>query len=93
MFLRPDSDHGDWMSWPGIFYDNKASQAMFTKVMIDAAEKLGVTLEATEVPIVDVSAIDKLLAECKHNPPDGVILTVMELGPREYWPLGRQIRG
>ena len=87
VFLRPDSDHGDWMSWPGIFYDNKASQAMFTKVMSDAAEKLGVTLEATEVPIVDVSAIDKLLAECKQNPPDGVILTVMELGPREYWPL------
>ena len=27
VFLRPDSDKGDWMSWPGVTYDNKGGQA------------------------------------------------------------------
>ncbi len=87
VFLRPDSDRGDWMSWPGVTYDNKGGQAGFTKIMTEAADKLGVNLEVDAKPLVDAAAIDKLLAECKKNPPDGVIVNVMELGPREYWPL------
>jgi hypothetical protein len=87
VFLRPDTDRGDWMSWPGITYDNKGGQAEFTKIMKEAADKLGVDLDVTDAPLVDAAAIDKLLAECKKNPPDGVIVNVMELGPREYWPL------
>jgi hypothetical protein len=87
VFLRPDTDRGDWMSWPGAFYDNKGSQAAFTKTLSDAAKNLDVNLEVDVAPLVDSQAIDKLLAECKQSPPDGVIVTVMELGPREYWPL------
>ena len=87
VFLRPDTERGDWMSWPGITYDNVGGQAAFTKIMTEAAEKLGVNLEVEVKPSVDAAAIDKLLAECKKNPPDGVIVNVMELGPREYWPL------
>ena len=62
VFLRPDTDRGDWMSWPGVTYDNKGGQAMFTKIMSEAADKLGVNLEVTDAPLVDVAAIDKLLA-------------------------------
>ncbi len=90
VFLRPDSDRGDWMSWPGVTYDNKGGQALFTKIMSEAADKLGVNLEVTDAPLTDVAAISKLLAECKKNPPDGVIVNVMELGPREYWPLANK---
>jgi hypothetical protein len=90
VFLRPDSDRGDWMSWPGVTYDNKGGQAQFTKIMSEAAQKLDVNLEVSDAPVVDEAAVDKLLAECKKNPPDGVIAIVMELGPREYWPLANK---
>ena len=90
VFLRPDSDRGDWMSWPGVSFDNKAGQAAYSKVMSDAAKKLDVNLEVDAAPIVDPAAVDKLLAECKKNPPHGMIVTVMELGPREYWPLANK---
>ena len=88
VFLRPDTDKGDWMSWPGVSFDNKAGQALYTKVMSDAAKNLDVNLEVDVVPIVDLAAVDKLLAECKKNPPDGMIITVMELGPASIgrWP-------
>jgi hypothetical protein len=90
VFLRPDTDRGEWMSWPGKCYDNKAGQAEYTKIMTDAAGKLGVNLEVDAKPLVDVQAIDKLLAECKKDPPDGVVVVVMELGPTEYWPLANK---
>lgn len=83
-FLRQDVDRY-WMGWPGACYDLNARQAEFTKIMSEAAEKYGVQLEIEKRPLTDMNAIDKLLAECKQNPPDGVILTVMSLHPN-YWP-------
>ena len=73
------------MGWPGACYDIKARDAEFAKIMTDAAEKLGVTLEVNAEPIADLPAVDKLLAECKQSPPDGVILIVGALHP-DYWP-------
>ncbi len=82
-FLRPKVDRY-WMGWPGACYDIKAREADYTKVMSDAAEKLGVKLEVAAEPITDMAGIDKLLAECKQCPPDGIILTVGTLSP-DYW--------
>jgi hypothetical protein len=90
VFLRPATDRGEWMSWPGYTYDNKNCQVEMTKIMTEAAQKLGVTLEVDAAPIVDQAGIDKLIAECKKNPPDGVVVAVMQIGPTEYWPLANK---
>ena len=84
VFLRPNVDRY-WMGWPGASYDIKAREADYTKTMSDAADKLGVTLEVDAAPIVDLAAVDRLLAECRECPPDGIILTVGGLAP-DYWP-------
>ncbi|MBU4399035.1 MAG: hypothetical protein KKE86_06825, partial [Planctomycetes bacterium] len=84
VFLHPKTDRY-WMGWPGACYDIKARDAEFTKIMSDAAEKLGVDLEVEAEPLVDLSAVDKLLAECRQSPPDGLIAVVGALHP-EYWP-------
>ena len=54
VFLRPKVDRY-WMGWPGACYDIKAREAEFTKIMTDAAEKLGVDLEVDAEPIVDMA--------------------------------------
>ena len=41
VFLHPKTDRY-WMGWPGACYDIKGRDAEFTKIMTDAAEKLGV---------------------------------------------------
>jgi len=83
VFLHPKVDRY-WMGWPGACYDVKGRDAAFAKIMTDAAEKLGVNLEVNAEPIVEVEAVDKLLAECKQSPPDGIILVVGCLHP-DYW--------
>ena len=83
-FFRPKVDRY-WMGWPGACYDIKAREADYVKTMADAAEKLGVELEVDAEPIADMAAVDKLLAECKQSPPDGMIAVVGALCP-DYWP-------
>jgi len=52
--------------------------------MSDAAERYDVKLDVAAEPIADIPAVDKLLAECKQSPPDGIILVVGALHP-DYW--------
>jgi len=73
-----------WMGWPGACYDIEARDAEFSKVMTDAAEKLGVDLEIIAEPLVDATAAGRLAARCRENPPEGVILVVGALHP-DYW--------
>jgi hypothetical protein len=84
VFLRPKVDRY-WMGWPGASYDIKAREADYVKVMSDAAERYDVKLDVATEPIADMPAVDKLLAECKQSPPDGIILVVGGLAP-DYWP-------
>jgi hypothetical protein len=81
--LHPKVDRY-WMGWPGACYDIKARDAEFIKIMTDAANQFGAKLEVSPEPLVDTVAVDKLLAECKQSPPDGVILIVGSLHP-DYW--------
>ena len=84
VFLHPKTDRY-WMGWPGACYDIKGHDVEFAKTMSDAAEKFGVQLEIDAEPIADMAAVNKLLAECRHSPPDGLIVVVGSLGP-DYWP-------
>ncbi len=76
MFVHPKVDRY-WMGWPGASYDIAARQADYTKRLSDAAAAHGVDLQITQEPIADSAGMNALLEECKTNPPDGVILTVM----------------
>lgn len=76
VFVHPKTDRY-WMGWPGASYDIAANQADYTKRLMEAAASQGVDLQITQEPIADAAAMDALLGECKKNPPDGVILTVM----------------
>jgi hypothetical protein len=74
-----------WMGWPGACYDIKAREADYAKIMSDAAKELDIDLEIAAEPFSDMAAVEKLLAECKQSPPDGIIITVGSLHP-DYWP-------
>ena len=84
VYLHPKTDHY-WMGWPGACYDIKARDAGFAKIIRDAAAKLDVDVTVDAEPIVDYAGVDKLLAECKQSPPDGMIAVVGTLHPN-YWP-------
>jgi hypothetical protein len=88
VFLRGKEDKY-WMGWPGASYDIPARQADYTKAMVDAAAQLGVDLQIDAGAVADMAAIEKLLAQCKQSPPDGVVLTVMGLSP-DFWPLAER---
>ncbi len=79
-FLRPKTKEAYWMSWPGHTYDIEGSQAMYTKLMTDAAGQLGVRLEVIQEPLDGAPAVNGLLEQLKKDPPDGVIVTLMHMG-------------
>jgi hypothetical protein len=89
VFLHPKTDRY-WMGWPGACYDIKGSDALFTKTLAAAAEKFGVQLQLDAEPLPDMPAIEKLLAECKRNPPDGLIAVVGALHPN-FWPMADRL--
>ena len=76
VFVRPPKPRD--VSWPGGNCDIPAQQALFTKTLREAAQKLGVDLRVQDEPLHGdlVSAyIDRL----KKEPPDGLIVGAMEL--------------
>jgi len=78
VFVRPNVDRY-WMGWPGSGYDVRARQADYTKILTEAAKKLGIRLELNAEPLHDTAAVDAYLERIKKDPPDGVVVTIMEL--------------
>ena len=78
VFVRPNVDRY-WMGWPGGGYDVKARQADYTETLTQAAKKLGIQLELKPDPLHDTAAVDAYLERTKKDPPDGVVVTIMEL--------------
>ena len=85
LFVRPKTSDPERrgerpiVSWPGYQYDIKAGQAMHTKILTDAAAKLGVQLVVRHEPLGSVPAINAYLEQLKKAPPDGLFVTAMEL--------------
>ena len=85
VFVRPKTSEPEKrgerpiVSWPGYQYDVKAGQAMHTKVLTEAAKKLGVQLEVRHEPLDSAAAIDAWLEQIKKSPPDSLFVTAMEL--------------
>jgi len=79
LFLRPTNQKEYWMSWPGETYDVAGSQALYTKIMSEAAQQQGVQLEVQSEPVADAAQLATLLGQLKQSPPEGVILTLMHM--------------
>jgi len=77
-FLRPKHEK-NWMGWPGAAYDLAGHLARYTDILTKAAEKQGVHLEMPAEPLYDAAAVNALLERLKAAPPDGVILTNMDM--------------
>lgn len=75
-FVRRRGDF--WMACPGRSYPVDAEMKRYTQLATDAAKKLGVQLVFSLNPIYDQQASDTWIARLKANPPDGVLLFVMD---------------
>jgi len=81
VFARPDVKRY-WMGWPGAAYDIKGHQQQYTKTLTDAAKRLGVQLQVNHKPLDNTSAVNTYLKGLKKNPPDGIIVAIMDF---ERW--------
>jgi hypothetical protein len=79
VFLRPKSGEPYWMGWPGHMYDIVGSQALYTKIMTEAGNRLGVQIEASQQPLDSAADMSGLLEQLKKAPPDGIIVTLMHM--------------
>jgi len=82
-FARPNVDKY-WLGWPGTAYDIKGHQEMYTKVMSQAAERLGVTLDLSQTPLFDEKDVNAYLEKVAQAKPDGVLVTCMALHPNGW---------
>ena len=77
VFIRPPKPAD--VSWPGGACDIPAQQALFTRTLRAAADKLGVDLRVQDEPIHTDAQVGRYLEQLKKAPPDGQILGAMEL--------------
>ena len=75
VYVRPLK--GADVSWPGGNCDIPAQQALFTKTLRAAAEKLDVDLRVQDEPINP--RLGAYIEQIKKAPPDGLIIGAMEL--------------
>jgi len=75
VYLRPPKPR--IISWPGGNCDTDAQQALFTKTLRQAAEKLDVRLNVCEKPLWTNEEIGGYLDRIRKDPPDGLIVGAM----------------
>ena len=75
-FVRPNVD-SYWMGWPGAAYNIKQRQSQYTKILTDAAKKLGVDLRVMNEPLHSPELVGTFIEDLKKAPPDGLIVISM----------------
>jgi hypothetical protein len=64
--------------WPGLAYDDDASQALYTRTLERAAAELGVALDVRKERLGGHDAADVFLSETLERNADGIVLTNMD---------------
>ncbi len=78
------------LSWPGGAYDGEAAERRYTRELRDAAGELGINLMLNAGPIHDDQASGEFLARLQAEPPDGVVLLLLDRhGPA--WPTANKV--
>ena len=75
-FVRRKGDF--WMSCPGRSYPVDAEMKRYAGLLTQAARDLGVQLVMNASPIYDQKDQEAFIGRLKANPPDGVVLFVMD---------------
>jgi len=75
-FVRRKGDF--WMSCPGRSYPVDAEMKRYGGLLAQAAQDLGVQLVMNANPIYEQKDQDAFIGRLKANPPDGVVLLVMD---------------
>ncbi|MBM3472283.1 MAG: hypothetical protein FJX75_03290 [Armatimonadetes bacterium] len=75
-FVRRKGDF--WMSCPGRSYPVDAEMKRYGGLLTQAAQDLGVQLVMNASPIYEQKDQDAFIGRLKANPPDGVVLLVMD---------------
>jgi len=84
-FVRPKTSDPERLgerpvvSWPGYQYNIKEGQALHTKILTEAAEKLGVELVVRDEPLGSIEEVDNYIEQLRKTSPDGLFVTAMEL--------------
>ncbi len=74
-----------YMGWPGAAYDTKASQALYTETLEEAAARLGVILDIEHEPLRNTEYAGEFLQKTLSAGADGTLLVVMNLN--DGWPM------
>ena len=82
VFVRPNIDR-NWMGWPGAHYDPEFQQGQYTRLLTEAAERQGMQLHINPQPLYEPEAVTEFLEELAGTPPDGLVITAMNL---KSWP-------
>jgi hypothetical protein len=64
--------------WPGLAYDDDASQALYTRTLERAAAELGIALDVRKERLGGHDAADAFLSETLERNADGIVLTNMD---------------
>lgn len=78
VFVRPNTDR-NWMGWPGAHYDPEFQQNQYTRILTEAAGRLGMELEITALPLHEPERVSEFLEGLVQSPPDGLVITAMNL--------------
>jgi len=91
-FVRPNKDKY-WMGWPGASYDIKAHQRQYTRILTDAAKKLGIDLHIAAAPLHNAYTINNFLWNAKETGPVGLMTVNMCLHQAGFnsWELIKRI--
>jgi hypothetical protein len=77
VFVRPPEPH--IVCWPGGNCDTKAQQALFTKTLREAADKVDVELRVQDEPVETGVQVNAYAGRLKKAKPDGLIVGAMDL--------------
>lgn len=78
VFVRPNTDR-NWMGWPGAHYDPEFQQGQYTRLLTEAAERLGLELEINPLPLHEPDRVAEFLEALAQAPPDGLVITAMNV--------------
>lgn len=83
-FLYPPSttlEAEGYFSWPGSSFDAEGRQKQYMSRIKEIESKLGIHIEMDQKPLVEVSEVDRFIAEIKTEKPDGLLLIPFKKAP------------
>ena len=85
-FLRPRGEY--WLGWPGASYDIEGHRRQFTRELMEAGDRVGVSVLPNLEPIYDGEGLATFVKRCQSQPPSALVLTLLHMN---QWGAAQQI--